>query len=233
MKALSQEFFLSNELRYLIDHRNLQPGDKLPSERELCTIFNCQRLAIRTALQMLEQEKLIYSQPKSGYFVDKKRIEKNVMSIPTVMESIPKNVESSMKLIKFLDVEANKYVSRETSLPLGTHLYEIKLLRLVNDEPVCVDYAYVPVRLVPDLDQYDFEKEQLYSILRNDYHISLTSGIQKIRVIEVEEAYRELLRLNVDDHVVLQTGSVFDEHGSFAAFIESYINYDRFSYVLH
>ena len=56
-------------LKELINFKNLEPGDKLPSERMLSEKFNVSRSNLREALQTLEFYGLVKSIPQSGTFV--------------------------------------------------------------------------------------------------------------------------------------------------------------------
>lgn len=58
-----------NRLRDLINQKNLEPGDKLPSERSLAEKFNVSRNNLRIALQTLEYYGLVKSIPQSGTFI--------------------------------------------------------------------------------------------------------------------------------------------------------------------
>ena len=58
-----------SSLRDLINLKNLEPGDKLPSERMLSEKFNVSRGNLRDALQTLEYYGLVKSIPQSGTFV--------------------------------------------------------------------------------------------------------------------------------------------------------------------
>ena len=53
----------------LINHKNLEPGDKLPSERMLSEKFEVTRSTIRESIQKLEFYGLLKSIPQSGTFV--------------------------------------------------------------------------------------------------------------------------------------------------------------------
>ncbi|MFK7831907.1 MAG: FadR/GntR family transcriptional regulator [Winogradskyella sp.] len=53
----------------LINHKNLEPGDKLPSERMLSEKFGVTRSNVREAIQKLEFYGLLDSIPQSGTFV--------------------------------------------------------------------------------------------------------------------------------------------------------------------
>ena len=58
-----------SKIRDLINYKNLEPGDKLPSERMLSEKFEVSRNNIREAIQKLEFYGLLKSIPQSGTFV--------------------------------------------------------------------------------------------------------------------------------------------------------------------
>ncbi|MGY5355760.1 FadR/GntR family transcriptional regulator [Wenyingzhuangia sp. IMCC45467] len=58
-----------SKLRDLIIFKNLEPGDKLPSERMLSEKFEVSRSNVREAIQLLEFYGLLKSKPQSGTFV--------------------------------------------------------------------------------------------------------------------------------------------------------------------
>ena len=58
-----------DKIRELINYKNLEPGDKLPSERMLSEKFGVSRGVVRAAIQKLEFYGLLRSIPQSGTFV--------------------------------------------------------------------------------------------------------------------------------------------------------------------
>ncbi|MCM4151468.1 FadR family transcriptional regulator [Arenibacter sp. N53] len=58
-----------SKIRDYINYKNLEPGDKLPSERKLSEKFEVSRGNVREAIQTLEFYGLLISKPQSGTFV--------------------------------------------------------------------------------------------------------------------------------------------------------------------
>lgn len=56
-------------IKELISYKNLEPGDKLPSERMLSDKFGVSRSNIREAIQKLEFYGILISKPQSGTFI--------------------------------------------------------------------------------------------------------------------------------------------------------------------
>ncbi len=63
------QYKIISQIRDLMNFKNLEPGDKLPSERMLSEKFGVSRTNIREAIQKLEFYGLVYSKPQSGTFV--------------------------------------------------------------------------------------------------------------------------------------------------------------------
>ncbi len=58
------------KIRDLINYKNLEPGDKLPSERMLSDKFEVSRNNVREAIRKLEFYGLVKSMPQSGTFIE-------------------------------------------------------------------------------------------------------------------------------------------------------------------
>ena len=64
-------------LQYINEHQ-LKPHDKLPTERELSTSLNVNRITLRNGLQKLIDKGMIYSHRGKGYFVCPQKINRTL-----------------------------------------------------------------------------------------------------------------------------------------------------------
>lgn len=230
-ETMNLDFVLANEIKYIMKERNLKEGDCLPSERELCAAFNVQRLTIRSALHLLEEEGLIYSKPKSGYYVNKPRIvvdAKNIASLTNELFMVSNDVET--KLISFEKIEAGKTMIDFLKLPIGTPVYVIKRQRIVDGEAVCVSVSYIPAERCRDLEKFDLENHSLYKIINEEYKIQLKKSEQYVDVIYPDNMISSLLGLKEQDRIIYQHGSVLDGEDNLIEYSESYMKPERFIY---
>ena len=88
-----------------IDKGNLQPGDKIPSENELCGRFNLSRQTVRHAIARMSEDGLLESRRGSGTYVADQRAgegEKNVIAVATtyvddyIFPSMIKGIERTL-----------------------------------------------------------------------------------------------------------------------------------------
>ena len=83
-KTLSQTIVY--ELQKGILKKEFQPGDKLPSESELCDLFGVSRTALREALQVLSSKGLIRIKKGSGIYVNEYSVEDATRSLNFYLE---------------------------------------------------------------------------------------------------------------------------------------------------
>ena len=84
---------------------NLQPGDKLPTERELCEFLSVSRTTLREALKTLEERKLIEVRHGSGTFVLKPSIESLSEPLYHLLKADTDSYLEVMEVRSILEVE--------------------------------------------------------------------------------------------------------------------------------
>lgn len=159
----------------------MEPGDLLPSERELSECYGLSRTTVRLALKELETLGLITRKHGKGTFVsDLSGDAMNLMTNYSFTEQmrdvgrVPKTVD-----LDFEVREATKSVADRMGLHLGDKVLYMRRLRLADGVPMMVERTYVPARLFMGLTKEDLAGKSLYAIIENDYH-------ETIRVAEEE-----------------------------------------------
>lgn len=71
---MPQYLMIKAQLQARIQNGALKSGDKLPSERELCALFNTTRITVRESLAQLEASGVIYRADRRGWFVTPERL---------------------------------------------------------------------------------------------------------------------------------------------------------------
>ena len=79
--AVSLYLKIPDSICRYIQMNNLQPGDKLPSERDMSSMLQTSRNSVREALRILEDRGLIYVKTGSGVFINNPYGENNSLTI--------------------------------------------------------------------------------------------------------------------------------------------------------
>ena len=143
-------------LRTQIFTGQYRPGDLLPSESHLCQEFGASRETVRRGLQQLENEGLIFSRPKIGYFVSQPNHNDMVLSLSEELEGTElqyrdiHGILPDERLQELLDIPANRKVIEFSQIS-----------RDGEGQPVAYDVKFVPyARAYPSV-----ESEIRYAVL--------------------------------------------------------------------
>lgn len=102
-KKLYEE--IVDQIIALIQQKQLQAGDKLPSERELSEELGVSRTVLREAMKALEERELVEIRHGSGTFIRSPSIDTIARSVSFVVWTDPDRYIELMNVREFLDVE--------------------------------------------------------------------------------------------------------------------------------
>ncbi|MBD2465068.1 GntR family transcriptional regulator [Oscillatoria sp. FACHB-1407] len=144
---LPLHLIISEQLREKITNGELQPGEQLPSEHQLMSVFEVSRITVRRAIANLVNQGLVSSHRGKGVFVKEQRKVTYTLSSPMVFfeeDMLRQGVNSSIQNLVFEAVDAPVEVRQKLQLlPHQTTVYLQKKLLLINDIPVAVDITYI------------------------------------------------------------------------------------------
>ncbi len=170
-----------------IEHEN-NPGDLLPSERELSERYGLSRTTVRLALQELERLGLVVRQHGRGTFVaDRSAQTTNLMqaySFTDQQRELGRVPETT--ILEFAEQEADKYLAERMHCKIGERIFKLKRLRAADGMPMMLERTYLPVRKFLSLKRPQIERTSLYDVMENDFG-------EKIRVAE-EEFFASIAR---------------------------------------
>ncbi len=133
-----------------IESGQLLPGSRLPGERELSEVLMVQRETVRQALAVLQNQGLIIRRHGSGTYVAEPKIERDASRLfPFTRAMQKKGYQPGARVIQMEKTLCNPAVSNELDLQVSAFIYHIERVRLVNQEPVVLENAYVPATIFP------------------------------------------------------------------------------------
>jgi GntR family transcriptional regulator len=173
------------------------PGDRLPSEAELCAMFGVSRTVIRQALQDLIHEGLIKRRKGRGSFVAAGKISEQLVQKLTgfYQDMVEQGLEPVTQVLKQHVIPASPEVARYLNLEPATPVFEIVRLRSVQQVAIVLVTTYLPYSLCPDLIHENLNNQSLYALLENRYHLYIARGRRTIHAVAAEENEARLLEV--------------------------------------
>lgn len=188
---------LYEQIARKIDSNIYNENDRLPSERELCEIFEISRSTVRQAMSELEKEGYIYKEQGKGIFVAVQSIEKDLLNFYSFTDDMKELGKTpSSRVLDFEKIEASEKIADKLKLNDNKEIYKFTRLRLADDEPMLIETTYLPVERFPNLSRSELEKTPMYDIFREKYALTFTNAIEKFKPVLISDHEAEALKVS-------------------------------------
>jgi GntR family transcriptional regulator len=117
----------------------------------------------------------------------------------------------SSQILKQDVIEADDSLQSVLRCSAGDKILWLVRLRLADDNPVALQYSYIPLGLVPGLESKRLENRSLFNILRSEYFIypAWTEAEMEARKADTDTA--TLLNLEENDPVLVVRGLTYTD----------------------
>ncbi|MCM3161943.1 MULTISPECIES: GntR family transcriptional regulator [Metabacillus] len=224
---------LEEQIKKSIISEELQPGDVLPSERELSENYQISRMTVRQAITNLVNKGYLYREKGKGTFVSSQKFEQNLQGLTSFTEDMKaRNLVPGSKLLHFEVSPAIEEIKEWLSLEEEELIYKIKRLRLANDEPIAVETSYLPVKLIPGLTP-DILGNSLYKYIEDDLQLSIGHAAQTVEAAIVRDEDIKHLNVNKNVPVLLIQRETYLEDGTPLEIVKSSYRADRYKFKIN
>ena len=169
---------LANTLSEAVYQGKYGPGDKLPSENELCRRFNVSRITVRQALNLLIQQGMAFSVHGKGTFVKALDIShelNKIISFGSVLQ------QKGLKGHTYIQSYEEDVMDDEAMKRLGGPVSSLKLIGYADQTPVVFYCSYFPKELGEKMWSAAKEEEKTGNAF-STYDLYARLGIHQFRV---------------------------------------------------
>src|SRR2546426_12519287 len=134
---LPRYYQLKEIMRERVRAGEWQPGDLIPSERELGETYGISRMTARQAITDLVNEGLFYREQGKGTFVSQNKITQQLIRLTGFTEDIrARGQRPGTKVISAEMHPADEATAEKLRIDHGTPIFRLQRLRLVDEESV-------------------------------------------------------------------------------------------------
>lgn len=170
-------------------------NDRIPSESELVSQFQCSRMTANRALRELTAEGLLIRLQGVGTFVAEPKGQSALFEIHSIeAEILARNHKYSCRIIKLEEIQASAALANELNIHPETAVFHSIIIHMENDVPVQIEDRYVNALAAPD-----YLKQNFLTITPHDYLSQvapLTQGEHIVEAVEADERSARLLQIN-------------------------------------
>ena len=222
---------LAELLRYEISQQQAQGIlYQLASENELAERHGLSRATVRHALDELERDGWIYRQKGVGSFAPVRRIEQDLTQLVSTTEDMrQRGLPLQTRVLSLNQVVATPQVAKALDVPAGAAVYELCRLRIVDDTPLSLQTAFLPVALCPRLEMNDLTGS-LYRLLESRYDVRLWTAHETLRSRGATVTEAEWLAITDGAPVLSAERITYATNGAAAEYLDAVWRGDRYDF---
>ncbi len=202
----------------------------LPSENELTRQYQVSRATVRQALSLLEREGLVYKAKGKGTFIAKHRVRYPLTQFISTTEDMERRGwKPGVEVISFKEIDTYSPLTESLQLTATDTVYELCRLRLGNDDPVGLQWAYLPVKRCPGLIDFDLATS-LVQVMETEFGVIFWSAHEILRARLPTEYEAEKLQIPNNLPVIYMERITFAVDGTPVEFLQSVWRSDKYEY---
>jgi len=178
------------------------PGQKIPSEAELCDYYHVSRITVRKAIEELVRSGQLTKQQGRGTFVTNVSMEHKLSKFYSFSEVLERSgMKELTQMLSFEVIYASDKVIEMLSLKPGAQVFMVKRLRMADEMPYTVEVSYIPYLLCPGLTSESIIENGLYNSMRK-MDVLPERVVEKISATAVDKTEAELMSIKANSPAI-------------------------------
>ena len=210
----------------------LRPGERLPSDAELCAEFGVSRMTARNAMHRLTEDGLIAREPGRGSFVADPPAHRRANRLMTFSQEMRRagRVPSSRMLTRVIR-PSTAAEADGLGIPVRQPIVHLRRLRLADGEPIALESTVLIGACADAVMTADLAGGSLHETLGRA-NIVLRRGTSTIEAAAATAEDARLLDIRSGDPLLVEQRVIVDGHGRRVEATESRYPADRYALIV-
>jgi GntR family transcriptional regulator len=210
-----------------------KPDQQLPTEEQLSARFHVSKITVRQALRELANLGWVRREQGRGTFVQKPALEEGPRKLTSFTAEMREHglVATSQVLDKGV-VAAPNDVAAKLAIATSDPVFRWRRLRLADGTPLGVQTAYLPLAMVPGIEEVEFTDLSLYGLLESQYDLHPSAAKETLVAVIVNGEQASLLRVPTGSPALAAERITFLTQGQPLEYAQSIMRGDRYKVVL-
>jgi DNA-binding GntR family transcriptional regulator len=181
---------LSNQ----IGSGEIRPGQRLPSESQLCERYDVSPMTVRRAINILVDQSLVTTAQGKGTFVKAMELSAVTSGVDEFREFFRRDGETRVRLLEVRIVRADAGVAAKLGLKPGDRTIHIRRLITKGEEPVLCHQEYIIYDPARPVVEAEMEVTALHGLFTGSGDTGLKRGELSIEATVLDKTEARLLR---------------------------------------
>jgi len=225
---------LAADLEEAIYNKEYNDGEKLPSENQLCKMYNVSRITVRQALSKMEQKNLVYSVHGKGTFVRLADMSQSLVKITSFQKTLEQKGLSGYTEIE--EYSLKKIPDAIKSIFGVDNIARLCLVGYANDLPLVYYNSYMinilaaemfPIAQLWEKEKRAFSTWDIYP----EISIKKLHMEQKLTAVIADGNIAKILRISKGDPVMKMETHAYS-NGDLVEYKIAYYRADKYSFTV-
>lgn len=210
----------------------MEPGEKIPSERQLCAIYNISRTTVRNAITDLEYQGIVKRIQGKGTFVGQPRSQKQNLShyYSFTEETKKRGMVPHSEILEYHIFQADPAIQAILGLSEGEDVIEFLRLRKANEDPMMLERSFIPYADFPEISRKLLEDHPLYGIFEEVYQRKIHRVQERFSVGMLDKKQASLLEEKPHQPCLNIERKSYDASGKLIEYTTSVASGSKFFY---
>jgi GntR family transcriptional regulator len=224
---------LAEQIRERIASGEFQPGDRIPSARDISEQSEISRMTVRQALGYLERQGHLVVRRGAGTFVAAPKLTYHAVSLlGFTQEMIEQGRQPTSRVLEQVAVRAPSPVAARLAIGLDQMVVKVARLRLSQNVPVLLETVYLPQESCPGLELADLRGVSLYGLLEERYQLRPKRSHQTLEATVANDYEAGLFDVPVGTPMLLVQGVTYGVGDQPIEYFKALFRGDRFQFEL-
>lgn len=209
--------------------RTMQPGERLPSDRDLAEEFGVSFVTARQAVSRLAGDGLVERHVGRGTFVAGARMEKNMSGLTSFSDDMSRRgMAVHSQVLECAVRPATQEVAQALQIADNSPVVHIRRVRFADQVPMIIEAVNLYALAFPGLADEDFARQSLYEVLERRYGVALVAarGVLSAVMPTTEEA--QMLGITRGTPLLVVCRTAYNHHNEPIEYGESRYRSDRY-----
>jgi GntR family transcriptional regulator len=216
------------DVRHQIERGEWKPGDQIPTEAELGTIYGTSRVTIRQAISNLVAVGRLVREPGRGTFVCEPAVTAGPRGLTSFTEEMRGlGLRATSQLLGLRLEPAGDEIGPLLKIDPDDSVVMVRRLRLGDGRPIGIQTAHLPALRFPGLERASLAEISLYAHLESHYAVAPVEAEETFFAAPINGDIARLLQVDDGACGLRVERLTFDEHGPFE-YVTSILCGDRY-----
>lgn len=157
---------------------DVYPTGKLPTERALAEEYEVTRNTIKNVVNQLEEEGLVFKKQRSGVYINllfkenHKHFSHSLDEPIGVTKTFSAENDVESEILEFKVIRPEQKILSSLVLKENEFVYYIKRVRILNQEPISIEEAFIPIKHLPELNLEHIKNSLFVYAEQNNFKLS-------------------------------------------------------------